>query len=80
MTLPIVKQSKPPEKCPECGHNNFMELKPESGIGFVLECAFFFILDLFARGPVRSYGLETTFKRHPGWMCTNCGWESRIKR
>jgi len=68
-----------PDKCPQCGYSEFIFLKPERGLGFFLLCFFGFILDLFTRFDLKFMGLEVMNKRHPGWMCKNCGWEQRVK-
>ena len=76
MTTESARNGKP-QKCPQCGQNKFIALKPEKGIGNMFLCIFAFVLDLFSRGVMTSIGLEAMNKRRSGWMCKNCGWEQR---
>jgi hypothetical protein len=55
-----------------------MRLKPESDKAFNLIVLFGFLLDFFSPSP-RGAGFEALNKQRPGWMCKNCGWETRVK-
>ena len=70
--------TNPPNKCPECGHNSFMKLKPEKGGGFILLTICAFIVDMFTPGMTKSTTCEAMNQRRPRWMCDNCGWEVRV--
>src|SRR6266700_2905783 len=59
----------PPQKCPQCGHSDFVKLESESGGFFSVMTILSFIFDLFNSRPTRSMGLESLNKQRPGWMC-----------
>ncbi|NJD02603.1 MAG: hypothetical protein FIA99_08420 [Ruminiclostridium sp.] len=73
-------QTNPPTKCPECGHHSFIKLEPERGGGLTLLTILAFVVDMFTPGMTKSTTLEAMNKRKPGWMCGNCGWETRVKQ
>jgi rubredoxin len=72
-----VTSEIPPQKCPQCQHNDFVKLMSEKGTGFIVMTIIGFLFDLFTT--VHSSGLDTLNQRRPGWMCKNCGWEFRVK-
>ena len=78
-TTEAISENELPKKCPQCGHNDFLKLKPEEGEIVLLDGIISFFFDLICSYDHHLHTLEAFNRLRSGWMCKNCGKEIRVK-